>query len=138
MVEAAKGETLLYKNLEIFRTASAVAQHAGARQTVIAQNMANADTPSYAAKDIEPFNIALGQGTSAFSPKATRTAHLHGASGPQNYTAITRADSVTDPNGNSVSVETEMLHAVDVKRQHDRALAIYKSALSVMRTAIGR
>jgi len=31
-----------------------------------------------------------------------------------------------------------MLRAVDVKRQHDRALAIYKSSLTVLRTAIGR
>ncbi len=43
-----------------------------------------------------------------------------------------------DPNGNSVSLETEMLNAVSAKRQHDRALAIYKSSLTVLRASLGR
>ena len=31
-----------------------------------------------------------------------------------------------------------MLKAVDVMRQHDRALAIYKSSLNILRTSLGR
>jgi flagellar basal-body rod protein FlgB len=31
-----------------------------------------------------------------------------------------------------------MLHAVDAKRQHDRALAIYKFSLGILRTSLGR
>jgi flagellar basal-body rod protein FlgB len=42
------------------------------------------------------------------------------------------------PNGNSVSLETEMVKAVEVKRQHDQALAIYKSSMNVLRASIGR
>ena len=44
----------------------------------------------------------------------------------------------TNPNGNGVSLEEQMLHAVDVKRQHDRALAIYKFSLGVLRSSIGQ
>ena len=45
----------MFENLQIFRMAHAMAAHAGARQTVVARNMANADTPGYTAQDIAPF-----------------------------------------------------------------------------------
>jgi flagellar basal-body rod protein FlgB len=44
----------------------------------------------------------------------------------------------TDPNGNSVSVEQEILRSVDAKRQHDRAIAIYRSSLKILRSSLGR
>ena len=44
----------------------------------------------------------------------------------------------SDPNGNSVAIEDEILRSVDAKRQHDRALAIYRSSLNILRTSIGR
>ena len=49
-----------------------------------------------------------------------------------------RAEVVTDPNGNGVSLEAEMLNAVEAKRAHDRALSIYRSAMEIMRQSIGR
>jgi flagellar basal-body rod protein FlgB len=61
-----------------------------------------------------------------------------GAEARLDFAVAKDPDAVADPNGNSVALETEMLRAVDVKRQHDRALAIYKSSLTVLRTAIGR
>ncbi|MEL7259472.1 MAG: FlgB family protein [Pseudomonadota bacterium] len=128
----------MFKNLEIFRIAQASAMHAGARQSVIAQNMANADTPGYAAKDIPAFQAHIHSKENGFAPKATRGSHMHGNAAQRSFEVITRQDAATDPNGNSVSVETEMLHAVDVKRQHDRAIAVYKSAMTVLRTSLGR
>jgi len=116
----------------------AMAKHAGARQTVIAQNMANADTPGYVARDIAPFQAGDETGTAGFMPRATRTSHMHGALGSEAHPSLERAGAMTDPNGNSVSVESEMLHAVDTKRQHDRAVTIYKSALNILRTSVRR
>jgi flagellar basal-body rod protein FlgB len=45
----------MYQNLSIFQAAGAMAKHAGARQAVVAQNVANADTPGYRAQTIAPF-----------------------------------------------------------------------------------
>ena len=42
------------------------------------------------------------------------------------------------PNGNTVSLETEMLNGVEVAREHSQALAIYKHALGIIRTSLGR
>jgi len=131
-----EGEAPVFENLDIFRMSSAMAHHAGARQALIAQNMANADTPGYAARDLEPFQAYLATNTSDFSPRATRASHLHGAGANQPYDPTIRHEGEADPNRNSVSIETEMVKAVEVKRQHNRALAIYKHSLTVLRGAV--
>lgn len=125
----------MFENLEIFRLSHALARHAGARQAVVAQNMANADTPGYAARDIAPFAAYL---EAPPGMRATRPGHLFGQGGGPEFEARQAPGAARDPNGNSVSLETEMLRAVDVQRQHSRALAIYRSGLSVLRTAISR
>jgi flagellar basal-body rod protein FlgB len=125
----------MFENLDVFRLSHALARHAGARQAVVAQNMANADTPDYAARDIAPFSAYLDAPPGM---RATRPGHLFGQGGPQPFEPHAERGTARDPNGNSVSLETEMLRAVDVQRQHGRALAIYRSGLTVLRTAISR
>ena len=124
----------MFQNLDVFRTAMAMARHAGMKQAYSAQNIANADTPGYRAKAVPEFTASLRQ--SMMGQRATRTHHLNGSIDRQ-VEVLTR-DSAADPNGNSVSLEEEMVHAVDAKRQHDRALAIYRSNLSILRTSLGR
>ena len=128
----------MFENMEIFRMAHALARHAGARQAVVSQNMANADTPGYAARDIAAFAQVYAPDGGGQALRATRAGHMLGADARLDFDVAKDPDAVADPNGNSVTLETEMLRAVDVKRQHDRALAIYKSSLTVLRTAIGR
>ena len=126
----------MFQNLTLFQTASAMARHAGARQAILAQNVANADTPGYKARDVTPFVDIVSAPTQHL--RATRAAHLNAgdtAKDPQMQIVRTGADS---PNGNAVSVEDEMMKAVDTMRQHDRALAIYKSTLGILRTSLGR
>ena len=120
-----------------FKTAFAMAAHAGKRQAVIAQNVSNADTPGYAAKDVPDFSSTykLEQGDSM---RATRPGHFDADRQPGMIRVIEDPNAIAEPNGNSVSVEMEMMKAVDAKRSHDRALAIYRSSLSILRTSLGR
>ena len=127
----------MFYNLNVFKTAHAMATHAGQRQAVIARNMANADTPGYQPRDIEAFQTAFENTGRQVAITATRQGHLNGASDPQPWAEFETAPS-GDPNGNGVSVEEEMLRAVEVKRQHDRALAIYKSSMNILRSSLGR
>lgn len=128
----------MYDQLDLFSISSAMAAHAGQRHAVISQNVANSDTPGYGARDIAPF-ASLYRGEHAQTgPRATRSMHLHGT---RDLVASAEPFTIRDeaaPNGNSVSLETEMLRSVDAKRQHDRALAIYKSSLNILRTTIGK
>jgi flagellar basal-body rod protein FlgB len=115
-----------------------MAVHAGQRQAVISQNVANSDTPGFIARDIPTFRSIYQSDENASSQRATRSGHLHGLQNAMDAIENAATSSEAAPNGNTVSLETEMLKSVDAKRQHDRALAIYKSALGVLRTAIGK
>lgn len=128
----------MFQNLTLFSMANAMARHAGARQALIAQNMANADTPGYRPQDLPAFaSLVAGSGPRDGAPqRRSRTGHLAPlASSVQ--TSGTRTGATQSPNGNAVSVEEELLRSVEAKRQHDRALAIYRSGLSMLRASLG-
>ena len=128
----------MFEKIEIFNMAHAMARHAGSRHAVIAQNMANADTPGYKAQDIASFQSHLSQASGDFQMRATRSSHLNMAQSPNGHAVFERQDAIADPNGNSVSLETEMMHGVDAIRQHDRAMASYQSSMTILRSSIGR
>ncbi|MEM1074327.1 MAG: FlgB family protein [Pseudomonadota bacterium] len=129
----------MFKNLEIFNMAQAMAKHAGQRQAIAAQNVANADTPDFKARDIPEFSQSyrLSNGDqSGF--KSTRATHLHGASETGQTEPFEDPNGVGSPNGNTVSLENEMLKSLNAKRQHDRAMAIYKSSMNIIRATLSR
>ena len=127
----------MLSSLEVFRMASAMAQHAGTRQGVIASNMANADTPGYRARDVVPFADHY-KGTAAATPRATRAGHLFGNQDLRAPDIRIAEGGAQNPNGNTVSLEDQVLLGVAVRKQHDRALAIYRSGLTILRAALGR
>lgn len=132
----------MFQKLEIFQMAQAMSQHAGKLQAVAAQNMANADTPGFKAKQLTPFKDTLAKAEKGAVQRATRSGHLNGIAqdGPMRGQAQVFVDeqAMSDPNGNSVAIEDQILLSVEAKRQHDRALAIYRSSLNILRTSIGR
>lgn len=128
----------MFDNVEVLRLSQAMARHAGTRQTVAARNMAHADTPGYKARDLISFPEMISQDSAGFNLRATRTRHLNGSQAGQMPDPVPDERAVGDPNGNTVSLETEMLRAVEIKRQHDRALAIYRASLNILRTSLGR
>ena len=127
----------MYQSLSIFQTASAMAKHAGARQAIVAQNVANADTPNYQARRLSAFSEMVHQDTE-ISVKKSRVGHMVNTS--QDIIGTQRAHSTAEPapNGNSVSLEEEMMNSINVTREHNRALAIYRHAMTVLRTTLGR
>ncbi len=124
----------MFKDLNVFQLAHAMASHAGHRQSVIAQNVANADTPGYLARDVVAFadTIAAEDLDSGLHRGAGQT-----PLGSERWQTFT-PNAPVDPNNNSVAIEQEMLKAVETARQHERAISIYRSAVSVLRTSLGR
>lgn len=127
----------MYQSLDLFQTAVAMARHAGTRQAVVARNIANADTPGYRAQQIAPFGDVYGAAPMS-QIRQSRPGHL----APDPRLRVTAAPVVggteASPNGNTVSLEDEMLASVAVSRDHNRALAVYRHGLTILRTALGR
>ncbi|MEP2029498.1 MAG: FlgB family protein [Paracoccaceae bacterium] len=128
----------MFENLEVFRMSNAMASHAGIRQAAVAQNIANADTPGYRARDVLLFQDIYEPADSAIRLRATRPGHLNAGQTAGFATIQFRENGASSPNENNVSLELEMLEAIEVKRQHERAVSIYKSALNVLRSSLGR
>ena len=96
------------------------------RQSAVAGNVANANTPGYAAVDVEPFEKVLDK--TAVALAATRPGHIRGASAEAGYAVRedARAPSLL-PSENSVSLENEMLKAGEIRRQFELNTAIVKA-----------
>lgn len=128
----------MLEELSLVKMASAMTRHAGARHRVVADNIANADTPDYRARDVKKFAKYVNE---PFTAKATRP--QHDGTAPI-VRAAWRPDVFIDegvqagPNGNSVSVEAEMVKAVEAQGQHHLATAIYRKVHDILRLGIGR
>lgn len=127
----------MFNKIEVMQMAQAMASHAGLRQTAVSQNIANADTPGYKARDVADF-ASTYQSVEGAPLKATRGGHMNGGDTFSATVQLAETSGTESPNGNNVSLEDEMVRGVDIKRQHDLALAIYKSSMNVLRTSLGR
>lgn len=125
----------MFEKLELTRMAQALASHAGARMGVIARNVAHADTPGYKAQDLATFAEVFDErGTQM---RATRSGHFVASS----HDAALKTEDAPGreaPNGNSVSLEGEMVKSVEARQSHDMALAVYRATSDVIRASLGR
>jgi flagellar basal-body rod protein FlgB len=125
----------MFEKLELTRMAQALASHAGTRMGVIAENVANSDTPGFKAKDIEDFSTVFAEKGEGM--RATRSGHFLP---PERMAAARAFDSggAEAPNGNTVSLEKEMVKSAEARQEHEMALAIYRATSDVIRAALGR
>jgi flagellar basal-body rod protein FlgB len=124
----------MFENLTLLDLASDMARHATARHRVIAENVANADTPGYRARDVENFQAIVKE---SFTARATRPEHAgfgDGAGALQTFELALPPS----PNGNSVNIEDQAIRAVQAQGQHAMALAVYSKAIDILRLGLGR
>lgn len=122
----------MFDRLSISTMAQAMAAHAAQRMNVISENVANADTPKYRARDITAFATLYDDGATM---RATRSGHLSQSPERADYVL---AQGEAAPNGNNVSLEMEMVKTAEARQSHEMALAIYQATSSVVRTSLGR
>ncbi len=106
------------------------------RQEVIAQNVVNANTPSYKSKALEPFEKVLS-GMHPVTPVRTDPMHL-AAAGTDGSTARVRPRSEsweTVPDRNSVSLEQEMIRSADTREAYGMVASIYQKEAGMLRLA---
>lgn len=128
----------MFEKPQVLAVASALAAHATTRQAAIARNVANADTPGYKAMDAGDFAETF-ESTQSSGLRRTRAGHMAPdvPTGAQTLAARSGAGHLS-PNGNSVSLETEMVNAAEVRKEHDIALAVYRKSLDILRASLGR
>lgn len=128
----------MFTSLDVFQSAQAMARHAAKQQSVVATNIAHANTPNFKAMAL-PERVADGDAIAMRArPDGPRAQHFDIGRTASVPDAVVDRNAQMSPNGNSVSLEGEMLKSIEAERHHKRAMAVYQSALTVLRTSIGR
>jgi flagellar basal-body rod protein FlgB len=126
-------------NLTLLRLSSSLAAHSTSRQRVLSENIAHADTPGYQARDIPDFGETLRGTTPAFAARTTRPGHMAFGADPNGFAPqVVTVDGAESPNGNSVSLEEQMMRAAEVRQSHDMALGVYRKSMDILRSSLGR
>lgn len=112
-----------------------------ARQGVIAQNIANADTPGYRTRELKSpdFQSLLGDGDRRLAKPAVRLSPTLQALGG-NSAAMTTTVSTSEekPNGNNVSLEDQVIAMGQVQSDYQAATSLYRKTMGLLKIALGR
>jgi flagellar basal-body rod protein FlgB len=109
------------------------------RQQVLAQNVANADTPNYRARDLRTPSFAelLGR-TSSLALATTRPGHLQHSGAATGFRVETDAKTELSPSGNGVVLEDQMLKVSGTANDYALTTNLYKQHLAMLRTVLSR
>jgi flagellar basal-body rod protein FlgB len=122
-------------SVDLFTLAERRLDWADRRQQVLAENVANANTPGYAARDLKPFESLLRG--AAVTLAATSPLHLAAASDPL---LADRSQAVAEraPDGNAVSLDEQLTMLADTTGMHQLAANLYTKYMGMFRLALGK
>lgn len=137
-------------NIALFNVMQSKLKYLSERQGVLAQNVANVDTPGYRAKDIAKPDFAKiasqvsyssdGMPAQKLQPAQTDPKHMvkkpgNGGMWETQYRASTYE---MNPTGNNVSVEEEMMKMAENQSEYNKVLSLYRKTVDMFKTAVGR
>lgn len=124
-------------------------RHLQNRQSVVAQNIANADTPGYRARDVEAPDFSSlveatggGGAPGVARPQVQLTSGMAslGATAPRGGGGVVfdRNISETKPDGNNVTLEDQLLRMGQIQADFTALSGLYRKQMGLLRTAVGR
>mgnify|MGYP003352205521 CR=1 FL=1 len=112
------------------------------RQDVLADNVANASTPGYKARDVKEVSFAelLGGATRNRTVQlaSTQAGHLGASARATPFTVIDDPAAKPTFNGNAVDMENEMMKVSKTGIDYQFAVNLYKKQIGFIKTALGR
>ena len=112
----------MFNKIDLFAKTSLMAKHAVERQRLIADNIANANTPGFKARDLQPFSEFLeAAGSSQRTDFPIQTVYRPNGA---------------EPNGNTVSIENEIMASAEAAGQHETALLLYRKSMDLLRASL--
>jgi flagellar basal-body rod protein FlgB len=110
------------------------------RQKILAENVANADTPGFKPQDLQDLAFSRSGAVTTASLGVLRTdaGHMTGAPGRSGEDATGARRFETTPSGNAVSLEDEMLKSSQNQSDFQLAASLYQKSLQMLRIAAGR
>jgi flagellar basal-body rod protein FlgB len=120
------------------------------RQRVIAENVANSDTPGYKSRDLKAFSFqahvqaASGSASATSSVAATpagvmavtQPGHMQPKGAPMGVKPVKAPDSEVTLDGNGVVLEDEMVKLTQARMDYDAAIGFYQKSIGLLKMAI--
>ena len=138
------GQVMSMTDIPVLRAIKDKLKYHEARQKVLAENVSNADTPGYTGRDIKApdfFRVAV-EGDSSRPVAAVVTSPLHIATTPIGGDTGFRQQKVdgyeVTPDGNSVSLEDQMMKVTQNQMDYQMATSLYARSLGLLKTALGK
>ncbi|TFI59651.1 flagellar biosynthesis protein FlgB [Sphingomonas parva] len=119
-------------------------QHMSGRQKVIAQNIANSETPGFKAREVEAPDFSQMLGAMEGGPRVVRPrVTISGGMAALGARPTSGANGVildkdtmeTKPDGNNVTLEEQLLKMGQVQADFTALTSLYKKQLLLMKTA---
>ncbi|HEY0524744.1 MAG TPA: flagellar basal body rod protein FlgB [Stellaceae bacterium] len=131
-------------NIPLFRALTQRMSWLGDRQNVLAQNVANVDTPGYVPQDLKAPSfrelVRGGSGGSAghLALATTSPEHLAGQQSSTAFRKQAEPGAQRVPSGNAVSVEEEMMKISETASDHQLVTSLYKDHIAMIKAVLGR
>lgn len=114
----------------------------GERQKVLAQNIANSDTPNYVPRDLKPIDFrGLVESTSrGVTMSVTHARHLAGGNpAPAKFDVEEQTDVYEmTPAGNAVVLEEQLLKVSETVMDYQVMANLYRKHVGMIKMALGR
>ena len=129
-----------FAQLPMFRLIARRMDFLNARQQVLAQNIANSDTPGYAAKDLQvkTFGQLVATGAPVLQVVKTDPAHLGSKqdAGRVEMRQVATRDSTLS--GNGVELQKELMKVSETSMDYQLTTNVYKKQVGLFRMILGR
>lgn len=129
------------KGVPLYAALRAKMEWLSERQKLLAENIANADTPGYRARDLKPLDfgqLLKRRGSSDIA--MTHARHLKGASDAQRFTFKPEdaGSDETNPSGNAVTIEDQMVKLGEIQMEYETVAGVYRKQAQLLKLALGR
>jgi flagellar basal-body rod protein FlgB len=107
------------------------------QQSVLAENVANVDTPGYKQLELKPFTFGDAMKQASVGMAATDPRHIIPASmAGANAQTIKSKDTEVLPSGNTVDIEQQMMEVSKTAADYQKAASMYHKWIGMMKIAI--
>ena len=107
------------------------------RQSVLASNIANANTPGYRGSDVKPFASVLS-GMQTVTPTLTQPAHLAGTISSSEFGTVQDSINAKSVDGNSIAIDQQLTKVADTESSQSLVSTIWKNYMGMFDTVLGK
>ncbi|HLO78141.1 MAG TPA: flagellar basal body rod protein FlgB [Magnetospirillum sp.] len=130
----------MFDKLSVIALAKSRMDWVAKRQEVLAENVANANTPKFVPSDIKSFDFksVLNNTNPPVQVAVTNPMHVQPVVTDPQTVIRDRRDFESSADGNAVVLEEQMAKIGEAKTAYDTAASLFQKQFKMLRTALGK